>query len=236
MELELCYRKDGGDAYPSILLTFSQLLPPPSPLLATTAWSLTLSNGWCLYSKLYNVSDMYPLNFMTSTNNGTSWTPGGSLTVPAATLCASTLSPPIISPLGFSSVGPVIVTVGTSASDAATYYRLTGAGYSPLQLYTSPFILNQPGNTTVLAYSARAGTLSSMTVVSTYIIRHCSSVNVTSVGVAPIPSSEFKVNAVINHDTYPNVQVLSSICCVLRLGYRHWRQPSHRHFGRVAGC
>ena len=189
MELELCYRSDEGDAYPGVLLTFSQLVPPPSPLLATTAWSLNLSNGWCLYSKLYNVSDIYPLNFVTSTNNAATGTPGGSLTVPAATLCASTLSPPTISPLGFSSVGPVIVTVGTSASGAATFYRLTGAGYSPLLLYAGPFILNQPGNTTVLAYSAKAGTLPSMTVVATYIIRHCSSPNVTSVGVAPIPSS-----------------------------------------------
>lgn len=42
-----------------ILMTFSQPLPPSrsTPLLATIAWPLALSNGWCLYVKLYNVSD-----------------------------------------------------------------------------------------------------------------------------------------------------------------------------------
>ena len=188
VELELCYRLDTNNAPETILIKFSQPLPSPAPAFSTTAWTLSLSNGWCLYAKLFNVSDSYALTFSTSINSGLSWTAGGSVTVPPLSACSSTLSPPIISPLGFSSLGPVVVTLTTTAANAATYYQLTGSGYSPPVLYTGPFILNQPGNTTVLTYSSRAGSLTSIIVVATYIIRYCSNSNITSMGVAPIPS------------------------------------------------
>lgn len=131
-----------------------------------------------------------PLSFTTSSNNESTWTAGGTVTVPAQTACATTLTPPTIFPLGFSSLGPVVVTLSTTAPGAATYYQLTGAGYSPSALYTGPFIINQPGSTTVLAYSSRAGAVSSQTVVATFIISYCVSRNVSSVGIATIPSSK----------------------------------------------
>ena len=222
VELQICYRNDDATALPSILIKLSQPVPsPPAPPLATVAWILTLSNGWGLYAKLYNVSDACecelvggpgvsrgssgqacvlspwpprpslpatdPLTFATSLNNGSSWTVGGTVTAPAATACVTTLSSPVFSPLGFSSVGPVVVTIITTAPGAATYYQLTGAGYSPSKLYTGPFVLDDPGNTTVLAYSARAGALSSATVIATYVISLSSNPNVTAQGVSCSP-------------------------------------------------
>jgi len=112
------------------------------------------------------------------------------VSVPSTSACALTLAPPQIMPLGFSSIGPVVVNISTTAAGASTYYQLVGAGYSPSKLYTGPITLNQPGNTTVLAYSSKAGALSSITVVTTYIISFCGHRNVSSVGVAPIPNSE----------------------------------------------
>lgn len=128
-----------------------------------------------------------PLAYAVSLNNGSSWTAGGTLTVPAATACVATISPPVILPLGFASVRPVIVTITTTAPGASTFYRLTGAGYSPSQPYAGPFVLDDPGNTTVLAYSAKAGALTSATTVATYVISLSSNPNVTAVGVACSP-------------------------------------------------
>ena len=211
VELQVCYRNDDATALPRILIKFSQPVPsPPAPPLATLAWILPLSNGWSLYAKLYNVSaacehglvfnlsrmrpqprasplSADPLTYAVSLTNGSSWTLGGTVTVPAATACVTTLSPPVIMPLGFASVRPVVVTITTTAPGAATFYRLTGAGYSPSQLYVSPFVLDDPGNTTVLAYSAKAGALNSATTVATYVISLSSNPNVTAVGVACSP-------------------------------------------------
>lgn len=168
-----------------------------------------------------------PLTFATSLNNGSSWTVGGTVTAPAATACVTTLSSPVFSPLGFSAVGPVVVTITTTAPGAATYYQLTGAGYSPSKLYTGPFVLDDPGNTTVLAYSVRAGALNSATVIATYVISLSSNPNVTALGVACSPygaSGGLWGGRVAASE--------SSFCC--RHGPRHGREPCHGNPGRVA--
>jgi hypothetical protein len=180
----VCYRRDDSSASPSTRVFFSQ--NRPSQLGGATAqWALSLNNGWCLYPKLFNVTNA-TLTFSYSSNNGSSWTAGASVIPPPTTSFVQSLLPPIISPLGSAFLGPVLVTITTQASGASTYYQLTGATYGVPQLYSGPFLVNQPGNTTVLAYSVKAGSLTSTTTLATYIISVCSHPNITSVGVAPI--------------------------------------------------
>ena len=92
------------------------------------------------------------LAFVYSTTNGTAWTQAGTVAVPALTACATALAAPVITPLGGAALGAVTVSIATTATGATTWYALTGASPAPLAVYAGPFVICEPGNTTVQAF------------------------------------------------------------------------------------
>ena len=177
LEVEVCYRYDSPSAPPTRMVTWSQPDPASGAILT---WSATLSNGWCQYLRLANVTRTLAYSY---SDDGMTWYAVGSVAVPAATACAASLTPPVISPLGGTYLGAVSVSITTSAASAVSFYTLSGASYTAGAVaYTGPFTLCTPGNTTVTAYSTRAGAATSVLIQSSFVLAISSHPNVTSRG------------------------------------------------------
>jgi len=71
-----------------------------------------------------------------------SWVVVGSVVPPALSVCAATLASPIISPLGGSIYGAALVSITTVATNATTWFSMTGATSAPstIHLVLSSFV------------------------------------------------------------------------------------------------
>jgi hypothetical protein len=139
LDLEVCYRNDGNPGQSNLLVAFNQIVPGRP----TTQWLVSLNNGWCQYVKLYGAN--LTLSYAFSTDSGVTFTQSGSISVPSASSCSSTLQAPIISPIGGVYTGAVRVTLTSPSPGATIYYRLSGATYTGASavVYTGPFNLVQ---------------------------------------------------------------------------------------------
>ena len=182
LEIEACYRYDSPSAPASRMVTWSHSADPPGSGGMLT-WSTTLSNGWCQYLRLANVTRTLAFSY---SDDGAARYSAGSVAVPATSSCAASLTPPVIAPLGAAILGAVSVSITTSATGAATFYSLSGAaGTTGAVAYTGPFTLAAPGNTTV-TYSTRAGAATSAIVQSSFALTLSLHPNVTSLSSLPL--------------------------------------------------
>lgn len=177
LEIEVCYRNDNGFAPSSLFTAWSH----PDPFVSgIRRWAASLSNGWCQYLRLTNVTQTLSYSF---SNDGFTWTPSGTVSVPVVTACTAALTPPTISPLGGVYNGAVVVSITTTAAGAASFYTLSGAQYTAGAVaYSGPFTLSVPGNTTVTAYSVRAGSINSASIASSFVVQLSAHPSVTSRG------------------------------------------------------
>lgn len=179
LELEACYRSDVPGA-PSIrYVRWTQ--PDPAGSGGYLQWSTAIPNGWCQYLRLPNVTASLAYSY---SDDGSTWIPSGSVTVPAVTACSPTLEVPVITPLGGSFNGAVRVTITDASPGATIYYTLVGQQYSASTpvAYTGPIEISQPGNTTIVAFASRCGAVSSQSVQSSFIVTLSTNINVTSRG------------------------------------------------------
>ena len=233
LELEACYRYDVPAAPSPRYVRWTQLDPGGSG--GFFEWSTAIPNGWCQYLRLPSVTAS-TLAYSYS-DDGSTWIPSGSVTVPSPTSCSPTLVVPVITPVGGSFNGAVLVTITTASPGATIYYTLLGQQYSASTpvAYTGPILITQPGNTTIVAFAGRVGATSSQSVQSSFIVTLSTNINVTSRGARLLDSSGTMLTGAVGELPLSSTCSTPAPLCPVRRNGGHWREPSdlgHRWYAR----
>jgi hypothetical protein len=119
-------------------------------------------------------------------SSGAAFVAGSGLVAPSAAACATQLSSPLVSPpCGSTSAGPLLVTLSGLDPNVSLTYTLSGSASS---VYSGPFLLTNPGQTTLVATAAREGALSSSPLSCSYFVSLTNSTGVVVKAVTPLSS------------------------------------------------
>lgn len=180
--LQICFRNDTVGAPSSLNARV---------LDGAKAWLASLGNGWCVFAELSSIEDNSVL--LLEVLDNTTWVTTGSVTAPPAAACAGLLDPPAISPPPGTYVGPVTVTVTTTAGVAGATSSFSVSGNQTVPLSHAPasgpaVTLFACGLSTVVATTSQASSLTSDPALAAYVVRLSTSPIVTCLGVAPVPA------------------------------------------------